>query len=217
MDTGEIYIADLNPFNLPAPPLWWQQGLWAFDADLRILPGRKRPVHHLARVQKYSRGLTGASIVDDQNDTAMFVRHGVIPVTWIASTEGWSEGFLQHIVGELVARDTWATEGGPLDDAGMRKALFEGGSKYGQMLDARDAAERATIDRHVRDDVYNATGEAWRSLQARTGERILNAGLPGDPATEDHTHATQDDRGGSDAAGPRARPVDVQDTSAEHV
>lgn len=180
IEAGEIYIPDLNPFNLEAPPLWWQQGLWAFDRDIRILPGRKRPVFHLARVKKYSRGLTGAAIVDDQNDTAMFVRYDLVPVTWIASIEGWSEGFLQYIVGELIARDTWAIEGGPLTEDLMRKAMFEGGSKYGKALDQRDEDDRAAIDREVRDNVYHATGEGWRSLQARTGERILNAGRPSD-------------------------------------
>jgi|SRR5882672_4308369 len=183
-EVGEIYIPDLNPFNLEAPPLWWQQGLWAFDNDIRILPGRKKPVFHLARLKKYSKGLTGAAIVDDQNDTAMFVRYDLVPVTWIASTEGWSEGFLQYIVGELIERDTWAIEGQPLTEDLMRKAMFEGGSKYGKALDQRDADERAKIDRDVREDVYHATGEAWRSLQARTGERILNAGRPDLPHEE---------------------------------
>jgi len=179
MEPGEIYIADTNPHNLVAPPLWWQQGLWAFDADLRILPGRKKPVHWLARVKKYSRGLTGDAIIDDQNDTAMFVRHNLVPVTWIASIEGWTEGFLQHIVGELMARDTWAVEGGPLTDDLIRKAMFEGGSKFGKALDARDEAERAKINAEVREDVYHTTGEAWRLKQALEGKRILSAG----PAT----------------------------------
>lgn len=180
MELGEIYLADLNPFNLAAPPLWWQQGLWAFDADLRILPSRTRPVFHLARVQKYSRGLTGAAITDDQRDTAMFVRYELIPVTWIQSLEGWTEGFLQAVVGELMARDTWAVEGGPLTDDLIKQAMFDGGSKFGKALDQRDADERAAIDKEVKDDVYNATGDAWRSLQTRTGERILNAGRPSD-------------------------------------
>ena len=183
---GQIYIRDLNPFNLEEPPLWWQQGLWAFDADLRMLPGRKKPVWWLARVKRYSKGLTGEAIIDDQNDTAMFVRYDLVPVTWIASTDGWSEGFLTYVVGELAARDTWAVEGGPLTEDGVKKAMFEGGSKYGEMLDEHDAAERRGIDREVRDDVYHATGDAWRSLQARTGERVLNAGRPSDlpPPTE---------------------------------
>ena len=180
MEPGEIYIADTNPHNLLPPPLWWQQGLCAFDGDLRILPGRKKAVHWLARVKKYSRGLTGEAIIDDQNDTAMFVRHNLVPVTWIASLDGWTEGFLQHIVGELMARDTWAVEGGPMTDDLMRKAMFEGGSKFGKALDARDEEERQRINAEVRDNVYHTTGEAWRSLQARTGERILSAGMPTD-------------------------------------
>src|SRR5262245_21860168 len=183
IELGEIYVRDLNPFNLEPPPLWWQQGLWAFDADLRILPGRKKPVHWLARVKRYSKGLTGEAIDDDQNDTAMFVRYDLVPVTWIGSTEGWTEGFLQYIVGELIARDTWAVEGGPLTEDATPKALFEGCSKYGVMLDERDADERRAINREVRDDVYHATGDAWRSLQSRTGERVLNAGRPSELPT----------------------------------
>jgi len=188
MTIGEIYIPDLNPFQLVPPPLWWQQGLYAWDMDLRILPGRKKPVWWLARVQRLSRGLTGAAIVDDQNDTAMFVHHGLIPVTWIASTDGWSEGFLQYIVGELMARDTWAVDG-PMTEERLKAAMFEGGSRYGQQLDERDDDERAKINRDVRDDVYHATGDAWRSLQARTGERVLNAGpaTPREPDAESKT------------------------------
>jgi hypothetical protein len=182
MELGEIYLPDLNPFHLVPPPLWWQQGLWAFDADLRILPGRKKPRFHLARVKKYSRGLTGEAITDDQDDTAMFVQYNLVPVTWIASTEGWSEGFLQYVVGQLMERDTWAIEGQPLTDDLVRKAMFEGGSKYGKALDQRDEDERAAIDKDVHDDVYHATGEAWRSLQTQTGERILNAGRPSELA-----------------------------------
>ncbi len=187
IEFGAIYIADTNPHNLVVPPLWWQQGLAAFDADLRILPGRKKAVHWLARVKKYSRGLTGEAIVDDQNDTAMFVRHNLVPVTWMASLDGWTEGFLQHIVGELMARDTWAVEGGPLDDAGMRKAMFEGGSKFGKALDAQDEAERQKINAEVREDVYHTTGEAWRLRQALTGQRVLSAGVAtvAEPSTSD--------------------------------
>lgn len=183
MEVGDIYLPDLNPFNLVAPPLWWQQGLWAFDRDLRLLPGRKKPVWWLARVRRYSKGLTGAAIVDDQNDTAMFVRHGLVPVTWIASTDGWTQGFLVYVLGELIARDTWAVEGGPITDDTIRAALFNGGSKFGAALDARDVEVRQAIDRDVRDQVYHATGDAWRSLQARTGERVLNAGNPSGPRT----------------------------------
>jgi hypothetical protein len=178
IEFGAIYVADLNPFNLVPPPLWWQQGLWAFDPDLRILPGRKKPVWWLARVKKYSRGLTGEAIVDDQNDTAMFVRHDLVPVTWIASTDGWTAGFLAYVLGELQARDTWAVEGQPLTEDLIRQALSDGGSKYGVMLDERDAAARRAIDREVNDDIHHATGDAWRSLQSRTGERVLNAGSP---------------------------------------
>lgn len=190
MEQGEILIRDLNPFNLEPPPLWWQQGLWCFDADLRMLPGRKKPVWWLARVKRYSKGLTGEAIVDDQNDTAMFVRYDLVPVTWIASTEGWSEGFLTYVVGELAARDTWAVEGGPMTEELLRKAMFEGGSKYGEMLDEHDAAERRGIDREVHDDVYHATGDAWRSLQVRKGRLVLNAGRPSDlapPPTKEPT------------------------------
>lgn len=186
-DIGEIYIPDLNPFNLAPPPLWWQQALWVFDQDLRILPSRKRPVHHLARVQKYSRGLTGKAIIDDQNDTAMFVKHNLVPVTWIASTDGWSEGFLHYIVGQLMDRDTWAIEGKPLTEDLMRQALFEGGSKYGKALDQRDADEEARVNKEVRDDLYHASGDAWRSLQARTGERIANAGRPSELPRDETT------------------------------
>lgn len=191
---GEIYIADLNRFNIPAPPLWWQQGLWSFDEDLRILPSRTRAVVWLARVQKYSRGLTGAAITDDQNDTAMFVKYELIPVTWVGYVNGvidWTEQFLQHIVGSLMERDTWAIEGGPLTEDLIKKILFEGeGSKFGRALDQRDDDERAAIDKDVHDDVYQATGDAWRSLQARTGERILNAGRPSEIAADSQKDET---------------------------
>ena len=172
------YITDRNSFSLTKPPDWWLAGMAAFDPDLVLMPSRFRAVHMLTRRVKYSRGLgpLGIGHVLDA-DTQMFIEYGVVPVCWI-DCANWSMGALTGMLDGLRARDTYEFDG-PLDESDQKRAMFEGETKATKAVDARDAAREAKIAAENHDNVYNATGDAWRYRQHLTGERVLSAG----PAT----------------------------------
>jgi hypothetical protein len=178
------YRPDRNPFSLAAPPAWWLRGVQRFDPDLVLIPSRCKPLFVLARRRRLSRALSSAldrkvRLDDPQHvgNTALCDAYGLVLVTTVFVHGDWTTANLQAMLDELRRRDTWQ-HGGPLDAAAQRKAEFEGGTTLARDLDAHDEAQRAAVDRRVREDVYHATGDAWRSRQARTGARVLNAGKP---------------------------------------
>lgn len=176
------YIEGRNPFGLSRPPEWWLNGLFCFDRDIVVMPSQTRiGVYWITRHKRFSIGLTPASITNEvkaeDTDTAKFVLHKVEPVTDICTPCGiWS---LDKLLQWLAARDTWADEDGPLDAAGIAKAWANGGSRYTKRVEQEEAEAEVLDRKNARDLLYHSTGDGWRSLQARTGQRILNAG----PAT----------------------------------
>jgi hypothetical protein len=178
------YLADRNPFQLAKPPTWWLRGMYSFDPDLVLVPSRCKPVFVLARRRRLSRAL-GAILdrklrIDDPqhtSNTALCDAYHLVAVTTIFVQGAWTTGNLQAMLDELRRRDTW-THGRPLDEAGQRAAVFEGGSQLAKDVDAHDERNRARINQQEREACYHATGDAWRSRQARTGSRVLNAGSP---------------------------------------
>jgi hypothetical protein len=105
--------------------------------------------------------------------------YGLVYVSTILMTGEWTSANLTVLLDELRRRDSWTATGGkPLDEASLKAALFEGGSALAAQVDADEAAARALVDQQVRADLHHASGDAWRSKQARRGERVLNAGRP---------------------------------------
>lgn len=169
--THRSYDADLNPFMLAAPPVWWLNGLAAFDADLVVMPSRQRPVHWLVRRRKLSADYAPKVDIGLLTDSAMFRKHGVIDVTWFASLEGFTEGLLLYLCTELAERDTWAINGGPMDSDKLKVMMLNGGvTKFTKLVDEQDKAAEAKLNQQIREDLYHSTGEAWRIKQYLTGE-----------------------------------------------
>lgn len=154
---GRTYIPD-NP-RMEAPPAWFLQRLYDFDAMLVLLPSRKVPFAYvIARRRQLSKGLTCKAIEDsiDQPDTKMCLLYDCVPVCLMYKTgPTWN---VDTIIQKLAARDIWA---------------MGGADKVADMLDAEDAAEKERIRRAIRDDQYNRSGDAWRSYQHRTGQSTI--------------------------------------------
>lgn len=163
------WIADQNPFNLAAPPVWFMTGLSNFDKDLVLLPSRQRPVYWLARRKYWTAGappiLDG---VDQGGDAKMLRQHNLIDVTWVQSIEGFTEGFLLYICDELRSRDTWQFDG-PMNEDDIKRAMFEGRTKTTDVVEARDRQAEARLNAQIREDCWHATGEAWRQKQYLEG------------------------------------------------
>lgn len=151
---GVNFIPD-NP-RMAVPPEYFLQRLYDFDAELVMLPSRQVPFAYvLGRRRQMTAGLTDQAILDtcQQKDTIMCMANGLVPVTLvyqIGST--WN---IDPILRSLKARDIWA---------------HGGADKYADELDKADAAREKKTRDDIRDDMWNRSGDAWRSYKARTGQ-----------------------------------------------
>lgn len=147
------FIPD-NP-KMAAPPAYFLQRLYDFDNMLVLVPSRNVPFAYvLARRKQFSKGLTDRAIesVIQQPDTKMCLAYGLVPVCLVYKTgPSWD---VDSLIQSLRARDMWA-HGGP--------------DKVADLLEEQEAAEKLAIQKATRDDIYNRSGDAWRSYQARTG------------------------------------------------
>ncbi len=153
---GKNYIPD-NP-RMEVPPSYWLQRLWDFDADLVVLPSRQRPFAYvLARRCRRSGGLSELGVYSHNSDTGMCAAHKLVPVTLIIrhSSTSWS---IDNILNDLRSRDTW-------------RAKKETGRSAGELVDLQEAQEKQKVRDDIRDDIRNRSRDAWRSYQARTGQR----------------------------------------------
>lgn len=143
--------------KMAKPPEFWLQRLFDYDADLVVFPSIQVPFAYcLARRARLTGGMNDKILGGGATpDTKFCLQHKLLPVTIIYrhSTASWS---IDNIIGDLQSRDIWK---------------HGGAEKVSDMQDANDDAERAKIKQNIRDDMYNRSGDAWRSYQARTGQR----------------------------------------------
>ena len=144
-------------FRMATPPAYWLQRLYDFDADLVVFPSKNQPFAYvLARRARLTGGMTDQAILDTvtQPDTLFCFKNRLVPVSMIyRHGTGWS---IDNIIRSLKARDIWAQGGA---------------EKVAEKMDEQDEAGRTAIKKDIRDDMWNRSGDAWRSYQARTGQR----------------------------------------------
>jgi hypothetical protein len=146
--------------NIDAPPAYFLQRLYDFDAMLVLMPSREQPgAYVLGRRKQWGPGLTEAAIdaVYTKADTKMCILNGCVPVCMVfkPTSGSWNPDALLM---KLAARDIWA---------------HGGADKVADMLEAQEDAEKARNAAAIRDDIYNRSGDAWRSYQARTGQSTI--------------------------------------------
>jgi hypothetical protein len=152
---GINYIPD-NP-KMAEPPAFVLQRFFDFDADLVILPSRHVPFAYvIARRRRLTAGLTDKALEDTiiQPDTKMCMANGLVPVTLMYRTgSNWN---IDPVIASLKSRDIWE---------------HGGGDKFADKLDAADEAREKATRAQIKDDMWMRSGDAWRSYQARTGQR----------------------------------------------
>ena len=152
---GITYIPDNTAMEVP--PAYFLQRIHDFDSYLVIVPSRKTPFAYvIARRKQRSKGLTDKAIVDTitQPDTKMCLLYGLVPVCLMFKTgPSWNP---DPIIAKLKARDMWA---------------HGGAEKVADLLEVQEEGERQKVRKDIRDDLWNRSGDAWRSYQARTGQR----------------------------------------------
>jgi hypothetical protein len=161
--------AEPNPFvglnyldvnsRMATPPKYWLQRLYDFDADLVVFPSIQVPFAYV--LARKARRTGGMNVNDPQFNTAAtpdtkfcIMRH-LLPVSLIYrhSTASWG---IDNILADLKARDIWAAGGADV---------------YADQADAADTQRENKQKALIRDDMWNRSGDAWRSYQARTGRR----------------------------------------------
>ena len=181
------WIVDTNRWNLTAPPEWFLQKLWNFDAQLVIIPSRndavkgEKPHYLLARRRLHSAGLGDVVALDNKHpDTNMCMVHGLIPVGPLRFKKGvntFTEAGLDSLLDNLRARDMWALTGRDKDPDAAWKAV-----------EAAEEEQKQQERRSLRDMFYHRARDAYRSLKARTGQRNKRAsdyhGVARAPRTE---------------------------------
>lgn len=142
---------------IDAPPAYFLQRLQDFDAMLVLMPSREQPeAFVLGRRKQFGPGLTekGLAGIYAKADTRMAILNGTAPVCMVYKpvSGNWNPDTL---LVKLAARDIWA---------------HGGADKVADTLEAQEDAEKKALQKSIRDDLYNRSGDAWRSYQARTGQ-----------------------------------------------
>lgn len=168
------WIPDLNPHHLPKPPAWFLKILWDHDAGLVVLPSRQVRRYVLARRRERSKLVANVlERVEQQSgpslcsgsDAEMLKRYKLVKVdgincvhgnyhaaSWMTSTPG--------LLSDLRSRDMWAAGG------------FE---KYHAQLLADEKQAEDTKRAEMLDSIDHRARDAYRSYQARTGQRNQRA------------------------------------------
>jgi hypothetical protein len=159
--------AEFNPYvglnyldvnsKMAVPPTYWLARLYDFDDQLVVFPSFAHPYAYvLARRRRLSGGLTDQALEATMinPDTKLALQHGLVPVSLIYRTgTAWT---IDNIIADLKSRDMWAV-GSP--------------DKVADNLDEADNSAEKKLKAGIRDDMWNRSGDAWRSYQARTGQR----------------------------------------------
>lgn len=158
---GLTYIADNA--SVPVPPAWFLAAIHDYDAELVLLPSRTKPFAYI--IARRVRGKTwDKATVDSMTnpDTKLCMAHNLVPVCMMFKHGPvWD---VTPILKSLAARDLWA---------------HGGAEKVADLLEEQEEAERTKIDADIRADLWNRSGDAWRSYQRRTGQRTSVPGANG--------------------------------------
>lgn len=175
---AKIWINEVNPFNLPEPPGWWQQTVFDYDKMLRILPSQKDRVYRLGRiVRREARlGLSAMREVHRHPDTTMMIRHGLVPISTVLPWAIHSTKILR----DLKARDLWREF---KDERGLDRYLAE--------VDEAEARAAQSQQARLDDQMDQRNADAFRYVQALKGERVgllnVERGRRGATATTEST------------------------------
>jgi len=156
------FYPDSNPFQLAPPPIWWLKELRSFDPELVLLPSRKSFQYRLGRRCSTAPRLLSGDVqhplltLVPHPDTVMFAEYGLAPV---APLPGGTT-FDRRIFTILRSRDI---------------RHVGGGNKAADLLDARDAKQRADKSNWIHNELDARSGDYWASLHYRTGARTSMA------------------------------------------
>lgn len=140
--------------QMPVPPEFFLQRVYDYDALLVLFTSVVRPgTYVVARRREQTAGLTSAALAAVANpDTRVCMQMGWIPVCAMFHLgHSWNP---DPLIARLKARDIRANGGA---------------DKCADLLEAQEDAEKAAQRAATRADLWDRSGEGWRTYQARTG------------------------------------------------
>lgn len=174
------WIADKNRYGLETPPTWWLQRLSDFDDQLVVIPSRQQAVYRIARRRQFSPGLGPMAVIDNSMDTGMLALHGLVPVTTMIRYSGaWD---IDTVLVKLRDRDTWRISGGPQSG----RTSQERANLVADAIEADEDRQVSNERERSRADLDYRSRDAWRSYQARTGQRTrptVQSGVKSSPSS----------------------------------
>lgn len=144
--------------QMPVPPEYFLQRIYDYDALLVLFASMVRPgCYVLARRREHSPGLTSAALALVANpDTRTCMAMGWVPVCVMYQTGlSWDPA---PIIAKLMARDLRA---------------HGGADKAADLLEQQEADVETARKKALRDDLWNRSGDGWRTYQARTGASTI--------------------------------------------
>lgn len=163
-----------NP-NMSVPPEYWLQRLYDFDSELVVFPSAQVPFGYvLARRARRTGGMNAQdpAFASAPPDTKFCITRHLLPVSLITrhSTASWS---IDNILADLRNRDIWAAGGA---------------EAFADRVDGQDDAAEKKLKADIRADMWNRSGDAYRSYKLRTGSAVAASGTV--------AQATRRDKGG---------------------
>lgn len=168
------WIPDINRYGLPKPPAWFLKILWDQDPGLVVIPSRQGQKYILARRRDRSKLIANIARTQinervhkrvNYSDSDMLEGRSFVKVDSIRSITGnvfnasWMTS-CPAMIKELRDRDMWAAGGA---------------EKYIEKIEAEEKAKADRQRKTLLDDLDHRAGDAWRSYQARTGQRNQRA------------------------------------------
>ncbi len=151
------WLGAQNPWNLPAPPVWWLQRLAERDADLRVLPGLTEPCYRIARRSPAMAHVTPRR--GNDSETGRMCRLGVVPVVSLRPTVVWNDDFFAWLDGH----DTWRVGGA---------------EQFVNQLEAQEAQQAAQLERAGEDEADQRSTSAYFGKLVRDGAVAFVQGAP---------------------------------------
>ncbi len=149
---GKVYFE--GDGQMPVPPEYFLQRLYDYDAMLVMFASVVRPgTYVIARRREKTAGLSSAALAAVANpDTRTCMRMGWVPVCAMFHLgHAWNP---EQIIARLKARDIRANGGA---------------DKAADLLEEQEDAEKKAQQAATRQDLWDRSGDGWRSYQARTG------------------------------------------------
>jgi hypothetical protein len=158
------FLHSENPFGLAPPPAWWLQTLFDYDSQLVVFPSRHRMAYILARRRRFSNAMQELNTLDKNLLKTSAGLDGDIMATNNLI-------YVRHLIGDTVRRPAifqWLRDNDITANGG--------GEAVATKIETIEETQARMTREKMQQDIDFRARDAWRSYQARTGQRTKAGG-----------------------------------------